>query len=569
MAVDGGPGDDQIIGGTGDGPASTAGPAPTTSRAASGNDLLVGSTGRDLLSGGTGSDELNGGEDSDELNGDAGDDVINGNQGNDRISGGDGNDRLVGEGGRDPINAGSGADGVDSGEGSDVVDVGDGQADTVTCGPGGDGARGDALDRVELDCERLRDPNGAIVRRGPASFPAPPVTSTLQPLDPSRIVRVTGVVRGRRTQLQSLSVRAPSGSRVESRCRGRGCPLPQARDHRRPRPGLREPRRPARPLPRRRRDRGLRHPARAARQVHAPAHAPRQAAAALGRLRPRRRARASSAASSSLSPRSAGPRPSGGDRLGIGSHDDGVGDLDEREAGGARVLADRGARARRPRPPPPRECGRRACAAAPTRGGRPSGETTSCSAAFARVAGRVPRGTRAPSARRRRRARAAAGAAPSRSKASSASATSPGSPDFASALAASYGQPRSRQRSAARPAGRRAAIGPHARARTSPPGRSRASSGRWRCLPGDVHERPRAAPASRGARGPRAARASPNPRSTPARARSCPRRPRHPRAGAAHPPAVPARRAGSASRSRVPSGPSSRRGVPRRNTRPR
>ena len=221
--VAGGPGDDQIIGGSGTDQIDGETGADYI-EGGFGNDVLAGGAGRDLLAGGAGNDELHGGEDSDELNGDDGDDVLNGDQGNDRMSGGDGNDRLAGEGGTDSINAGRGVDAVDAGEGSDTVDVGDGEPDTVICGPGGDGARGDALDRVELDCERLRDPNGAIVRRGPASAPAPPDTSALQPLVPSPIVRVTGVVRGSRTQLQSLSVRAPSGSRVESRCRGRGCP---------------------------------------------------------------------------------------------------------------------------------------------------------------------------------------------------------------------------------------------------------------------------------------------------------------------------------------------------------
>lgn len=217
--VFGGPSDDQIIGGSGNDVIDGETGADYVEGGA-GDDRLLGSTGRDLLAGGAGNDELNGGDDPDELNGDAGNDALAGNEGSDRMSGGDGDDRFAGEAGDDSIDGGAGADFVDAGEGNDVVDVGDGQADTVTCGPGADGARGDAVDRVELDCERLRDPNGAIVRRGPA----PTDTSALAPLVPSPIVRVTGVVRGSRTQLQTLSVRAPSGSRVESRCRGRGCP---------------------------------------------------------------------------------------------------------------------------------------------------------------------------------------------------------------------------------------------------------------------------------------------------------------------------------------------------------
>jgi hypothetical protein len=217
--VFGGPSDDQIVGGTG--PDAIDGETGADYvEGGAGGDRLQGGTGRDLLAGGAGDDELNGGDDPDELNGDAGNDALDGNEGSDRMSGGDGDDRFAGEAGNDSIDAGAGADFVDAGEGNDVVDVADGQADTVTCGTGADGARGDGVDRVELDCERLRDPNGRIVRTGPA----PTDTSALAPLVPSPIVRVTGVVRGSRTQLQSLSVRAPSGSRVESRCRGRGCP---------------------------------------------------------------------------------------------------------------------------------------------------------------------------------------------------------------------------------------------------------------------------------------------------------------------------------------------------------
>jgi hypothetical protein len=62
---------------------------------------------------------------------------------------------------------------------------------------------------------------------------------------------------------------------------------------------------------------------------------------------------------------------------------------------------------------------------------------------------RSPRGTDAPSSRRRSRASRAAGAAPSRSNVASAASSGSGSSASASARAASYGHPRDRHASAA------------------------------------------------------------------------------------------------------------------------
>ena len=66
-----------------------------------GNDALRGNTGEDRLFGGTGNDNLQGGNQNDELDGGNGVDVLDGGSGNDILNGGSGNDRLTGGGSND------------------------------------------------------------------------------------------------------------------------------------------------------------------------------------------------------------------------------------------------------------------------------------------------------------------------------------------------------------------------------------------------------------------------------------------------------------------------------------
>ena len=103
QVLDGGDGNDVILGGVGD-------------------DTILGRDGDDLLNGGVGNDTIFGGDGNDFLNGDAGADSINGNQGEDVIDGGLGNDILGGDTGTDTVSGGGDDDLIQGGGGDDRLD---------------------------------------------------------------------------------------------------------------------------------------------------------------------------------------------------------------------------------------------------------------------------------------------------------------------------------------------------------------------------------------------------------------------------------------------------------------
>jgi Ca2+-binding RTX toxin-like protein len=103
--VDGGPGDDTIVG------------SLTTAASCEAGCHL-----------GVGSQTIDGGEGNDIIYGDRGNDILRGNGGNDRLYGGIGDDRIEGGTGDDWMSGGFGADTIDGGEGSDYV-RGDGTVD--------------------------------------------------------------------------------------------------------------------------------------------------------------------------------------------------------------------------------------------------------------------------------------------------------------------------------------------------------------------------------------------------------------------------------------------------------
>lgn len=74
------------------------------------------------LDGGPGNDELIGGNGRDEIDGAAGDDTITGRGGRDELEGGIGNDRLFGGKGRDTLEGGAGNDLLSGGGGADVFE---------------------------------------------------------------------------------------------------------------------------------------------------------------------------------------------------------------------------------------------------------------------------------------------------------------------------------------------------------------------------------------------------------------------------------------------------------------
>ncbi|MDQ3955380.1 MAG: hypothetical protein M3285_07515 [Actinomycetota bacterium] len=99
--LDGGAGNDELIGG----------PGLNTLDGGSGHDRLVGKDGRDTATGGPGSDRIFGKKGSDNtLNGNDGNDHIEGNQGDDFLRGEDGNDHLDGDAGNDDCDPGPGTD---------------------------------------------------------------------------------------------------------------------------------------------------------------------------------------------------------------------------------------------------------------------------------------------------------------------------------------------------------------------------------------------------------------------------------------------------------------------------
>jgi Ca2+-binding RTX toxin-like protein len=77
-----------------------------------GNDRIVGGDGHELLAGGAGKDSIDGG---------LGNDRLNGHGGNDKLSGGGGADRLFGYAGNDFLDGGSSGDRFDGGAGLDTM----------------------------------------------------------------------------------------------------------------------------------------------------------------------------------------------------------------------------------------------------------------------------------------------------------------------------------------------------------------------------------------------------------------------------------------------------------------
>jgi Ca2+-binding RTX toxin-like protein len=91
MTIDGGSGNDLLVGGGG----------PNLLIGGSGHDALYGGAGNDILLGGTGNDDLFGG---------SGDDILVGGHGNDILNGGTGRDLIIGSQDNDLLYGGSGED---------------------------------------------------------------------------------------------------------------------------------------------------------------------------------------------------------------------------------------------------------------------------------------------------------------------------------------------------------------------------------------------------------------------------------------------------------------------------
>ncbi len=130
--IDSGDGNDSILGGTG-ADIIIGDDGQDTIDGGSGNDTIDAGDGQDSVTGGDDADSIDGGNGADTIDGGAGDDTINGQSGRDSILGGFGNDNILG---------GSENDTVDGGEGDDSVN-GQGGRDSIRGGAGNDTLVGD------------------------------------------------------------------------------------------------------------------------------------------------------------------------------------------------------------------------------------------------------------------------------------------------------------------------------------------------------------------------------------------------------------------------------------------
>lgn len=120
------------------------------------------------LTGKGGNDQLKGTDDDDTLDGGPGNDDLAGGYGNDAIVGGPGQDKIVGD--RDGRCNEMHCD-LSPGSAADTIDAVDGEVDTISCGPGTDTVKADAVDVVAPDCETVV--RGSAASSGTPGGPAP------------------------------------------------------------------------------------------------------------------------------------------------------------------------------------------------------------------------------------------------------------------------------------------------------------------------------------------------------------------------------------------------------------
>ena len=136
LVVDGGKGDDSIVGSKGN-DVLRGGDGDDNIVGMEGNDLIVGQNGDDILVGSEGHDIVIGGYGNDNIGGDEGNDWLVGSHGNDTLNGGTGNDTLSGGAGDDNLSGNDGADKLFGGTGDDQL-RGNAGADQLLGGSGND-----------------------------------------------------------------------------------------------------------------------------------------------------------------------------------------------------------------------------------------------------------------------------------------------------------------------------------------------------------------------------------------------------------------------------------------------
>lgn len=151
-----GDGDNDVIGGDGNGMLLDGGAGNDTIFSFGNNNTLEGGDGNDELNSEAGSDVLNGGAGNDSLNAGEGDDTLNGGDGDDQLFAGFGADVANGDAGNDTISGGAGSDTLNGGDGNDTIygddsgpEQGTDGADVIAGGAGNDtltgGGGGDAF----------------------------------------------------------------------------------------------------------------------------------------------------------------------------------------------------------------------------------------------------------------------------------------------------------------------------------------------------------------------------------------------------------------------------------------
>ena len=135
--VDGGNGNDTIIGSPDFGDSIGGGHGDDTITGQGGADTIRAGDGNDSISGGIDDDSILGGDGQDTIAGDAGNDSIDSGDGDDIVSGGDGNDSVFGDNGQDALSGNAGDDTLNGDGGTDTLEGGTG-ADLLAGGAGND-----------------------------------------------------------------------------------------------------------------------------------------------------------------------------------------------------------------------------------------------------------------------------------------------------------------------------------------------------------------------------------------------------------------------------------------------
>src|SRR3954469_128386 len=130
----------------------------TMNLAPTGESSVDGGSGDDRIIGNPGPDEVLAGLGEDKLEGREGNDVLVGEENRDRLEGQEGDDTLRGDGNSDVLIGGLGADVLRGGASDDFMgarepDGSPPEADGVDCGNGRDTVEADLKDRVQADCE--------------------------------------------------------------------------------------------------------------------------------------------------------------------------------------------------------------------------------------------------------------------------------------------------------------------------------------------------------------------------------------------------------------------------------